>query len=244
MRLLSCEGLQKHYGGVTAVDGVSLAVEEQETLGIIGSNGAGKTTLFNILTGFERPDGGTITLRRGGRELPVQGGHAFKLARMGVGRTFQNLRLFEQMTVYGNIQTAILSLGCTKLNIDGLLRLLGLAERADTLVSSLPYGVRKKTELARALVCACGPENGCRLLFLDEPAAGLTTAEAYELAALLRDVKARYRLTLVLIEHHMAFLESLCGKLCAMDEGRVIACGAPGEVLTGAAVQRAIFGEG
>ena len=243
MRLLSCEGIVKRYGGVTALDGISLSVEEHETLGIIGSNDAGKTTLFNILTGFDKPDSGTVTLRLNERELQVQGFGAFTFAHMGVGRTFQNLRLFEQMTVYENIHTAILSMKRTEITAEELLKLLGLSERAEVPVGKLPYGMRKKAELARALVCTCGMKKGCRLLFLDEPAAGLTTAEAYELASLLLKLKKQYGITMVLIEHHMAFLEDLCSTLCAMDEGKIIAIGKPQEVFSAAVVRSAIFGE-
>ena len=243
MRLLSCDSLYKSFGGVSAVDGVTLAVTKGETVGIIGSNGAGKTTLFNILTGFEKADGGTVTLSPGRKELRTQGFSACTLARLGVGRTFQNLRLFEDMTVLENIQAAIYSLNNTGFSVDELVLFLSLTLLANTKVGELPYGARKRCELARTIAGACSVADGCRLIFLDEPAAGLNTAEAAELASLLVRLKKRYSLTLLLIEHNMTFIQFLCDRVYAMDEGRMIAAGIPKEVLTCTAVKKAIFGE-
>ncbi|MFA9379610.1 MAG: ABC transporter ATP-binding protein, partial [Acetanaerobacterium sp.] len=210
MALLTGTGLCRHYGGVTALAGVSLQVEAGETVGVIGSNGAGKTTLFQLLTAFERPDAGTIRLHTQGGEIAVHTMPAHRLARMGVGRTFQNLRLFERLTVRENIQSAVFSLGITGFSLDELLERLSLVREGDVAANELPYGARKMCELGRAVTVASG---GCGLLFLDEPCAGLSAGEAERLSLLLRQLKERFRLTLFIIEHHMAFLEGLCDRL-------------------------------
>lgn len=245
MPLLTCEGLVKRYGGVTAVAEVSLALMQGESVGVIGSNGAGKTTLFALLTGFEHPDEGKIILTphhgSGGQTIAVHTAPAYRLARAGVGRTFQNLRLFEGLTVRENIQTVVYSLKIANCPVDALLDSLGLRGQADTVVSALPYGTRKLCELARAAAVA---SSGCGLLFLDEPCAGLCEEETGRLAVLLGELKERYRLTLFLIEHHMAFVERVCGRLYAMDTGRIIAAGTPREVFLNTAVKRAILGVG
>ncbi len=248
MPLLTCDGVVKRYGGVTAVAGVSLTLMQGESVGVIGSNGAGKTTLFALLTGFEHPDEGRIFLtphrtKAGLSVIPqpiaVHTAPAYRLARAGVGRTFQNLRLFEGLTVRENIQTVIYSLRITDCGCDALLDSLGLRGQADIVVSALPYGTRKLCELARAVAVA---SSGCGLLFLDEPCAGLCEEETERLAVLLGELKERYDLTLFLIEHHMAFVERVCGRLYAMDTGRLIAEGTPREVFLNTAVKKAILG--
>ncbi len=250
MPILTAEGLYKRYGGVTAVAGVSLSLARGEIAGMIGSNGAGKTTLFQMLTSFERPDAGRIYLypqTKAGESaqgrfdaVAVHGTQAHILARMGVARTFQNLRLFERLTVRENIQAAVLSLRIRGFALEQLLAMLGLAECADTNVEALPYGTRKLCELGRAVAVASA---GCGMLFLDEPCAGLCVEETERLAGLLRQLKQNYALTIFIIEHHMAFVEQLCDRLYAMDTGHVIAQGRPQEVLSNAAVRQAVLGE-
>ncbi len=248
MPLLTADGVYKRYGGVTAVAGVSLSIVRGECVGVIGSNGAGKTTLFQLLTGFEHPDEGQIFLyphskgQDAGRKsggIAVHTSQAHRLARAGVGRTFQNLRLFEELTARENIQVAILSLRITSFDVDALLKELGLASAADTMVCSLPYGTRKLCELGRAVAVA---SSGCGLLFLDEPCAGLCESESEALVYLLKDLKSRYGLTLFVIEHHMSFVQTLCDRLYAMDQGKIIAQGAPQQVFMDAAVKQLILG--
>jgi branched-chain amino acid transport system ATP-binding protein len=238
--LLVTENLGKDFGGLKAVDSLSLQVAEGEVLGIIGPNGAGKTTAFNLLSGITRPTRGRI--RVGGEELTGRGAPEF--ARRGVARTFQNIRLFKGLTVLDNV------LGGMHLQTNGslwralvggpgyrrqeaaartaalhLLETFGLADRAEWLAGSLPYGLQRRLEIARAL--AARP----RLLFLDEPAAGMNPAESRELGDLIRQVQREFGVSVVLIEHHMDVVMSLCQRIIVMDHGVVIASGRPAEVL-------------
>lgn len=243
MPLVVCEGVSKRYGGVTAVNDVSLAVRKGETVGIIGSNGAGKSTLFALLTGFERPDKGAVYLERAAqRTLAVHRTPAYRLARAGVGRTFQNLRLFEALTVRDNVRTAVCAAKRTGFDADALLLFMKLDKQASGLAGALPYGAKKRCELARAVAVAAAQE-GCGLLFLDEPCAGLCREETEELLLLLQQLKQRYELTVVVIEHNMEFVAKLCGRMYAMDTGKIIAQGLPDAVLRDGAVRRLILGE-
>ena len=249
--LLSVEGVSRRYGGVLAVDGVDLAVERGELLGIIGPNGAGKTTLFNLISGFARPSAGRIRLR--GRRIDRM--PAYRIARLGVCRTFQNLRLSPTLSVLDNVSAgAIGALGfpAWRAVLPGAgasrsraiaarswaaLARVDLADRAAATASTLSYGQRKYLEIARAL--ATEPE----LLILDEPAAGLNETETAALARFIGQLNADGT-TVLLVEHDMGLVMSTCRRVVVLAAGRKIADGSPDAVRADPAVQLAYLGGG
>ncbi len=251
--LLAIEGLQVRFGGVRAVDGVSLTVDEGESVGIIGPNGAGKTTLINAITGFARPNGGRASFAG----APLLGRAPHSIIRAGIARTFQNLELFEGMTVVENVMVGLHSQHRTgvmsalvnapsarrderamRARADEVLDEVGLREWRDERVELLPYGIQKLVELARAI--ASRP----RLLLLDEPAAGLNTHEKDMLRQKIDDIRASYRLAVLVIDHDVRFIERLSNRMYAMNFGTVIAAGRPAEVLSAPPVVTSYLGEG
>ncbi|MEV0062157.1 ABC transporter ATP-binding protein [Nocardia sp. NPDC050718] len=237
--MLEIRNITVRFGGVTALDGVCFDVGESEMLGLIGPNGAGKTTLFNCLTGRGKPDAGTVTYR--GIDLLRK--RPDELTGLGIARTFQNLGLFEHMTVRENVlvgahHRATSGFGAAALWLPGVrreetrlvadvhevLERLDLLDVADHPAAGLPFGTLKRIELARAL--ACRP----RLLMLDEPVNGLSHGEVFEFAALVRAVHAEFALTVIVVEHHMGFVMGLCDRVVCLDFGRVIAEGTPAQV--------------
>lgn len=248
--LLQVEGLCVSFGGLQVLKDVSLDVRPGRVLGVIGPNGAGKTTLFNAVCGFVKPESGSMFWD--GR--PLRRPHPHQLTRLGIARTLQGLGLFGRLTVLENVLAgasrdartgalgALLAWPWSERQEHRLvaratvvLQSLGIAADAQRPCASLPYGTRKRVALARALV------SEPRLLLLDEPAAGLSETETAELADLLRELRART--TVVLVEHHMDFVMSLCDELVVLDFGEVIARGTPGEVRADPEVQRAYLGE-
>ncbi len=250
--ILSVRNLKKSFGGVQAVDGLSLDVYEGDTVGIIGPNGAGKTTLFNLVTGFYRPDGGTVTfLGHTITALPPD-----KLPHMGLARTFQNLRLFGRLTVFENVLSAVLSRRgygffsavfrsqryfTTEAKAEGkaraLLDFFDLSDKLDHPSGSLPYGDQRKLELARAL--AVEP----KLLLVDEPGAGMNPREIQDFVETLREVKSRFGLTIMIIEHQMGLVMNVSNRIVVMDFGEKIVEGPPDEVRRDRRVIEAYLGE-
>jgi branched-chain amino acid transport system permease protein len=251
--LLGIRGLHKRFGGVIAVDGVDLEVFPRQIVGLIGPNGSGKTTVFNLISGVYPLDAGSV--RFAGQELA--GLPPTRIVRAGVARTFQNIRLFSSMTVLENVQTALhaeSSYGLTAAFLQWpwtvwpmeqrlrdkameLLRTVELEAYAPRVAGTLPYGLQRKLEIARAL--ALHP----RLLLLDEPAAGMNPQESLELVELIRRIHGGSGLTIVLIEHHMDVVMNVCERIAVLNFGKKIAEGTPDEIQSNPLVLEAYLGQ-
>lgn len=237
--LLEVHQVRLSFGGLQALDGPSLTVAEGEVVGLIGPNGAGKTSLFNCISGLYRPQSGNIRVR--GQE--VVGLPRHRIAGLGVGRTFQNIGLLPSQTVLHNVMAgayhateggwwatalALPRIGRTEDELRAraleLLHELGLATVAGRVVGTLPFGTLKRIELARALI------GSPRLLLVDEPANGLVHGEVQELGETLRRLAAERGASILLVEHHMGLVTSVCDRVAVLDFGRLIAQGDPHEV--------------
>ena len=252
MALLEVKNLGITFGGLKAVDNFSLSLEKGALYGLIGPNGAGKTTVFNLLTGVYKPTSGTFFLD--GKEM--KGKKPAEINKAGIARTFQNIRLFKNLSVLDNVKVGLHN-QMKYSTIAGIFRLPGffktekamnekalellkvfeLDEHADTLASNLPYGKQRKLEIARAI--ATNP----KLLLLDEPAAGMNPNETKELMETIRFVRDTFDMTILLIEHDMKLVSGICEKLTVLNFGQVLAQGETSEVLNNPEVIKAYLGE-
>ena len=252
MSNLSVDEISVHFGGLRAVDGVTFALQTGQIHGLIGPNGAGKTTIFNCITGFYHPTHGSIHFHD--REITHL--RPDQIARLGIARTFQNVRLFRSMTVLDNILVAMHGDMRTGILAEALalpfvhrqerlvrdkaleiLEFLGLAAIQQQAAGNLPLGIQKRLELGRALGLAP------KLLLLDEPAAGLNTSETQGLARLLCDVRDRFKLTILLVEHDMGLVMPICDTITVLNYGQKIAEGTPYAVQNNSEVIKAYLGE-
>jgi branched-chain amino acid transport system ATP-binding protein len=252
MALLRTENLDMRFGGLSALEDFCLEVPDGALHGLIGPNGAGKTTVFNLISGFLQPSGGRIFWD--GEDVTGEPPH--RLTALGVARTFQNIRLFGELSVLDNVLVGFHCRGRATWG-EAVLRLprygreerhrrsrglalleeVGLAEAADQPAGQLPYGHQRRLEIARAL--ATGP----RILLLDEPAAGLNPQETLELIVFIREIQERYGLTILIIEHNLRLVMGLCQRLTVLDHGLTIAAGTPYEMQRHPEVIRAYLGK-
>ncbi len=252
MRLLDVTGVSVRFGGVQALAAVSVAVGPGEIVGLIGPNGAGKTTLFNCVSGVLRPDAGRVIFD--GVDLAPLPLH--RRARLGIARTFQNVGIFDGLTVAENLMVAMDATSRRGLLADALripsarfeerraleharalLYFLGLLDYSDAMAADLPVGLQRRVELGRALM------TRPRLLLLDEPAAGLDPTETADLAGLLLRIRQRFAVTALLVDHDMALVAQVCDTVHVLDFGEVLAVGPPAAILGDPAVIAAYLGE-
>ena len=240
------------FGGLKAVNDFNIKIYPGELVGLIGPNGAGKTTVFNLLTGVYVPTEGTVILNG----QPLNGKKTYQFVEAGVARTFQNIRLFRQMSVIDNVKAAFTkdihynlfdASFRTKKYWDTekrvtekameLLEICGLADKANELASSLPYGRQRKLEIARALA------TDMKLLLLDEPAAGMNPTETAELLSCINTIRERFGVAILLIEHDMSLVMNVCERIQVIDYGQTIASGLPAEIASNPRVIAAYLGE-
>lgn len=251
MSLLRIDNITMKFGGLVAVSNFSLEMDNNEIVGLIGPNGAGKTTAFNMITGVYRPTTGNIFFQNVNivRKKPDQ------ITKMGIARTFQNIRLFKDMTVLENVLvanhlrlksgvvSAIAKLPKYKSEENeirekslALLESVGLLDESNEISTSLPYGKQRRLEIARAL--ATNP----KLLLLDEPAAGMNTQESFELMNFIKETREKFNIPILMIEHHMQVVMGICERILVLDHGETIAEGAPKEIQSNEKVIEAYLG--
>jgi len=253
MSIIQVNRLSKNFGGIKACENITFNVDEGQIFGLIGPNGAGKTTIFNLITGVYKVSGGEILFDN----KDISGQRPDRIVKQGISRTFQNIRLFNKLSVLDNVSIAV-DLHHKYSLPEGLLRLpstlkkeaaikekamtflgaVGLSHLSTARADSLPYGLQRKLEIARAL--ALSP----KVLLLDEPAAGMNPEESLELAELIRKLHKQYQITTLLIEHHMDVIMSICEKIFCMNFGEKLAEGTADEIQVNPDVLKAYLGEG
>ncbi|AEB30324.1 high-affinity branched-chain amino acid transport ATP-binding protein LivG [Carnobacterium sp. 17-4] len=255
MSLLEVKQLTKNFGGLSAVSMVNMELENNELVGLIGPNGAGKTTLFNLLTGVYEPTEGVIDLEVDGKKTSLIKQKTYTITSMGLGRTFQNIRLFKDLSVLDNVligmheknkvgtlasifRTPAYYHSEEKLREEALelLALFSLETKTEELAKNLPYGEQRRLEIVRAL--ATKP----KILFLDEPAAGMNPQETANLTSLIRQIQKDFKITILLIEHDMSLVMDVCERIYVLEYGRMIAHGTPEEIKNNEAVIKAYLG--
>lgn len=252
MSVLTVKNLSIAFGGLKAVENFEIDIDEGRLMGLIGPNGAGKTTVFNMLTGVYQPTSGSIELC--GQN--IVGKKPYQISRMGVARTFQNIRLFKDVSVLDNVKIAMsqnmhysVAAGLLRLpsywkeekaaddKARELLRIFGMEHLAEHLAGNLPYGQQRKLEIARAL--ATGP----KMLLLDEPAAGMNPTETQALMETIAQIRKTFSIAILLIEHDMSLVMGICEHIVCIDYGKVIATGTPAEIAGNSKVIAAYLGE-
>ncbi len=256
MTVLKAENISIYFGGLKAVSNFNLQLDEGELVGLIGPNGAGKTTIFNMITGVYTPTEGKIHLNiiNGSRDITRL--KPYQITKLGMARTFQNIRLFKDLSVLDNVRiayhfnvkyNAFQSVFRTprfykeeaevKAKAMTLLKIFNIHQKCDELAKNLPYGEQRKLEIARAL--ATNP----RLLLLDEPAAGMNPQETRDLMKLIEFIRKEFNLTILLIEHDMNLVMGICERIVVLDYGQVIAEGNPEQIKHDPRVIKAYLGE-
>lgn len=255
MTLLKVNNLTKNFGGLTAISHVDIEINKNELIGLIGPNGAGKTTLFNLLTGVYVPSEGSITFTPEDESIELSGKDTTQIGQLGVARTFQNIRLFKGLSVLENVRIGLhkekganvfQSLFRTKeyyrTEVEmtekamELLRIFNMEDKANFKASNLPYGDQRKLEIVRAL------GTNPKLLFLDEPAAGMNGKESQELTELIQQIHEEFDLAIVLIEHDMKVIMNLSERIYVLEYGKKIAEGTPESIQKDEYVIRAYLG--
>ena len=250
--VLSCQGIERSFGGLRALKGVSLELNRGEILGLVGPNGSGKTTLVNVITGFYPPQSGTVTLF--GEDITAVAPH--RIAKRGVARTFQNLALFKGMSVLDNIligrhvhmrPSALAAFFywwwaereelANRLVVEEVIEFMQLQDIRDEPVEVIPLGLQKRVELARALV------SEPRLLILDEPMAGMNQEEKEYIARFILDAREARGVTILIIEHHMDVVTAICDRAVVLSYGEIIAAGPPQQAIAHPNVVSAYLGE-
>jgi branched-chain amino acid transport system ATP-binding protein len=255
--VLDLRGLSIHFGGLKAVDNLSFSIKEKEIFGLIGPNGAGKTTVFNCITQFYHPSAGDVIFRnKFGQVENLVGQPVHSIITKGLVRTFQNVELIPELSIIDNVLIGghiefksgfvAQALRLPKFRKEeramrekamDVLRFMGIDSMSEAKCGGLPYGIRKKVEMARTLMCEP------KLIILDEPAAGLNDVETQQLAETIHEIRDKFNCTILLVEHDMRLVMSICDRICAISFGKFLACGTPAEIKENHQVQEAYLGE-